>query len=248
MPEMPPFPWQVALSTTWAVLSNGRRSLRRDALRCTRRVQIRVQAGEHIPQAGPGVVLVNHYYRPGFSAAWIALCVSAAVPQELVWVMSAAWTEADTVASKIKAALSVPLYPRLARVYGLISMPPMPPRPHEIRDRALAVRKILAVAQQKPGFLLAIAPEGRDSPGGVLGQPPPGVGRLLAKLAKSGVGFFPVGVFEQADQVVLNFGHVFRLTTAEGLSSQEIDRQTADTAMRAIAALLPPELRGDYAD
>ena len=207
---------------------------------------MQVLGPENIPQSGPGVILVNHYYRPGFSAAWIGLCVSAVVPQELVWVMSAAWTEADTVVSKIKAALSVPLYPRLARVYDLISMPPMPPRPHEVEERALAVRKILAAARQNPPALLAIAPEGQDPPGGVLMQPPAGVGRMLEKLAKSGARFYPVGVFELADQVVVNFGPAFRLTTAEGLSAQEIDRRATDTAMRAIAVLLPPELRGAY--
>lgn len=247
MPEMPPFPWQTVLGAAWAVVSGGKRSLRQDALRCTRNLKIQVLGSQHIPQTGPGVVLVNHYYRPGFSAAWIGLCVSAVVPQELVWVMSAAWTETDTFSTKLKAALSVPLYPRLARVYDLISMPPMPPRAHEVAARARAVRHILAVARQNPPALLAIAPEGQDPPGGVLMRPPAGVGRMLAKLSASAVSFYPVGVYEQDEMILSHFGPSFRLMLPLGLNVDQIDRQAADMAMQAIAALLPHDLRGVYA-
>lgn len=247
MPEMPSFPWQTALGAAAALISGGKRSLHRDALRCTRAVRIEVVGDEHIPQAGPGVILVNHYFRPGFSAAWIGMIVSAVIPIELVWVMSAAWTEAQTLETRIKAAISVPLYPRLARVYGLISMPPMPPRPHEVDARARAVRQILAVARRRPPALLAMAPEGQDPPGGVLMRPPSGVGRMLAILAGYGHRFYPVGIYEQGEAVVLHFGPAFHLSLPEGLRSDQIDRQAADEAMQAIAALLPPGLRGVYA-
>jgi hypothetical protein len=247
MAEMPPFPWQTVLGAAWAVFSGGKRSLRQDALHCTHDLKIQVLGSQHIPQTGPGVVLVNHYYRSGFSAAWIGLCVSAVVPQELVWVMSAAWTETDTFLTKIKAALSVPLYPRLARVYGLISMPPMPPRAHEVAARARAVRQILAASHQNPPTLLAIAPEGQDPPGGVLMRPPSGVGRMLARLSDSGCRFYPVGVYERGECVVLHFGPSFHLMLPGGLNTDERDSRAADIAMQAIAALLPHDLRGVYA-
>jgi hypothetical protein len=247
MAEMPPFPWHTVVGAAWAVISGGKRSLRQDALRCTRDLKIQLLGSQHIPQTGPGVVLVNHYYRPGFSAAWIGLCVSAVVPQELVWVMSAAWTEADTFSTRLKAALSVPLYPRLARVYDLISMPPMPPRAYEVAARARAVRQILEVARQTPPALLAIAPEGQDPPGGVLMRPPSGVGRMLARLSDSGCRFYPVGVYEQDESVVLHFGPCFHLMLPGGLNTDEKDSRAADIAMQAIAALLPHDLRGVYA-
>lgn len=246
MPETPPFPLKVVLGVIWAVLTGGKRSLRRDALACTSRLRIRVLGAANVPQAGPGVVVLNHYFRPGFSAAWIGLTLSAVVPEELVWVMSAAWTEADTVWTRLRAAASVPLFPRLARVYNLVSMPPMPPRPHETAARARAVRQILAIARRSPAPLLAIAPEGQDPPGGVLMQPPPGVGRMLYKLAQSGCRFYPVGIYEQGEEVVTNFGPSFQLSLPEGLSPGEIDRRAADRVMCAIASQLPPDLRGVY--
>ena len=247
MPETPPFPLRVVLGAAWALLGGGKRSLRVDALYCTRRLPIKVLGAEHIPYGGPGVVLLNHYYRPGFFSAWMTLVVSAVIPLELVWVISAAWTDANTTWTRIKAAISVPLFPRLARVYNLISMPPMPPRPHETAARARAVRCILAAARQNPAPLLAIAPEGQDPPGGVLMRPPPGAGRMLARLAQAGCRFYPVGIYEQDEEVVTSFGSSFQLILPEGLSPDEIDRQAADQGMHAIAALLPPGLRGVYA-
>jgi hypothetical protein len=202
---------------------------------------------ENLTQVRPGVIVVNHYYRPGFSGLWITLIVSAVLQEELVWVMSAAWTEANTAWSRIKAAASVPLFPRLARVYGLITMPPMPPRRHETAARAWSVRKILATARQRPAPLIAIAPEGQDPIDGILMQPPPGAGRMLFKLAQLGVRFYPVGIYEQGEEMVTSFGPSFHLILPEGLSPDEIDCQAANKVMRAIAMQLPPSLRGVYA-
>jgi 1-acyl-sn-glycerol-3-phosphate acyltransferase len=248
MPEMPPFPPQIILRLAWAVLTGGKRSLRKDALYCTRCLQIKVNGREHVPKAGPGVVVLNHYSRLGFSAAWIGLTVSAVVPAEMVWVMSAAWTEADTTLSRIKAAASIPVYPRMAKIYNLISMPPLPPRPHELAARALAVRRILATFRRTPATLLAITPEGRDAPGGVLMRPHPGVGRMLYKLAQPGCPFYPVGIYEQGEEVVTSFGPCIQLGQVEELSPAEIDRYVADRVMTAIAMQLPERLRGVYGD
>lgn len=246
MPEYPAFPFSLVLGAAWSLLRGSRRSFRRDALRCICNLSLKILGVEHIPQSGPGVVLVNHYYRPGFFAGWIALALSAAIPTELIWVMTAAWTEAGTLGSRLRAALSVPLFPRVARMYGFIPMPPMPPRPHEVAARAQAVRRILAAASQIPPPLLAFAPEGMDPPGGVLMRPPSGVGRLLAKLAQQNLRFYPVGVYEDEMFLTARFGASFCLKSPAGLSVDELDRQVADTAMEAIAVLLPPALRGVY--
>ena len=247
MPELPRFPPRVVLGVVWDLLKGGKRSLHQDALSCTSRLNIRVLGAENTPPSQPGVIVVNHYYRPGFSGLWITLIVSAVLQEELVWVMSAAWTEANTAWSRIKAAASVPLFPRLARVYGLITMPPMPPRPHETTARACSVRKILATARQRPAPLIAIAPEGQDPIDGVLMRPPPGAGRMLFKLAHLGLRFYPVGIYEQGEEMITSFGPSFHLVLSEGLRPDEIDCQAASKVMRAIAMQLPPSLRGVYA-
>lgn len=247
LPEYPAFPPGTILGLTWALLSGQQRSFRQDALACTHKLRLVALGKQHIPQVGPGVLLVNHYYRPAFFAAWIALAVSACVPQELNWVMTAAWTATFTTWSQVKASLSTFLFPRLAQVYHFIPMPPMPPRPQEVVARAQAVRQILAVARHNPPPLLAIAPEGMDPQHGRgLIQPPPGVGRMLVKLAHAGCHFYPVGVFEDEDALVVNFGPGFSLPSTVGLAVEEVDRLVTEHVMCVIATQLPIEIRGKY--
>jgi hypothetical protein len=246
LPDYPAFPLPTLLGVAWAVIGGKKRSFRQDAMDCTRKLQMRILNPENMPQKGPGVVLVNHYYRPGFFAGWIALAVSAAVPVELVWMMTAAWTEGSTPWEWVKARCSVSLFPRLARVYSFIPMPPMPPRAHEVAARARAVRQFLAATRQMPPPVLAVAPEGMDPLGGQLMQPHRGVGRMLAKLAARGLRFYPVGVFEQDKALILHFGPVFQLSLSAGLGAEKIDQEAADSAMCAIAACLPSALRGAY--
>ncbi len=157
---------------------------------------LQVTGGEHIPASGPALLTLNHYSRPGFQAYWIALAVSSVVPAEMHWTMTAAWTYNGSAKSYLMEKASRRLFPRLARMYGFTPMPPMPPRPSEARARARAVRQVLAVAKRQPPPLLALAPEGQDTPGGRLGRPPAGAGRFLILLAQLGYPFYPVGVFE----------------------------------------------------
>jgi 1-acyl-sn-glycerol-3-phosphate acyltransferase len=246
-PEYPSIPLDLIAQLAGTVLGKGKRSFRRDALHLTRHLPIKILAEDNIPRSGPGVVLVNHYYRPGFFAGWIALAVSAAVPVELTWTMTAAWTAVNTPWMRVKSALSTILFPRLAQVYGFIPMPPMPPRPHETLARAKAVRQILAAAHSQPPRLLALAPEGQDPTGGGLMHPHPGVGRMLARLAGLGCVFHPVGVYENSPELVLDFGPRLLMSLPYGMSPGEIDSLAADAVMRAIAARLPESLRGVYA-
>ena len=126
---------------------------------------LQVTGRQHIPTSGPALLIFNHYSRPGFQAYWIALAISAVVPAEIHWTMTAAWTYDGSFKSYLLEAISRRLFPRLASMYAFTSMPPMPPRPHEAEKRARAVRQVLAVAHRQPAPLLALAPEGRICPG-----------------------------------------------------------------------------------
>lgn len=247
-PEYPLLPWRSIPGLAGAILRSGRRSFRLDALRAAKDLHLAVRRVEHIPQLGPGVVVFNHYHRPGFQAWWIVIAIAAQVPVEMHWTMTAAWTEAGDLWSRLKAALSVQFFPRLARVYGFTAMPPMPPRPHETQERARAVRRVLAAARKSPQLLLGLAPEGQDPPGDALMRPHPGVGRFLALLAGMGFPFYPVGVYESDAALCLHFGAPFRLALTPKQSPDQVDRYAADSVMQAIAALLPESLRGDYGD
>lgn len=246
-PEYPSVPLDFIVKLAWAALWQDKRSFHHDALRLTRSLPMKLLGTENIPHHGPGVVLVNHYHRPGFFAPWIALALSAIVPVDLVWTMTAAWTDANTYWERAKSMLSSHMFPRLAEVYSFIPMPPMPPRPNETYARARAVRQLLSAVRHQPSILLAVAPEGQDPAGSELMRPHPGVGRMLVQLENLGCRFHPAGVYEDKQELVLDFGPAFSIALSQGLPSGEIDHQAADMAMRAVSARLPEYLRGVYA-
>jgi 1-acyl-sn-glycerol-3-phosphate acyltransferase len=108
----------------------------------------------------------------------------------------------------------------------------------------------------RAGGMLVIAPEGTRSPSGSLIRAKSGAGYLAVK---SGAPILPAAITGTEDQVVkahlprlrrlhvrVRFGQVFQLApTADGNRAQEaID----DEIMCRIAALLPPDRRGVYAD
>jgi 1-acyl-sn-glycerol-3-phosphate acyltransferase len=244
-----PLPWKVAPEVLLSAVMGRKRSFRADALRCLAQGQpeIQVTGGENMPTSAPALLAFNHYSRPGFQAYWIALAVSATVPVEMHWTMTAAWTSDGSFKSEVLAEVSRRLFPRLACAYGFTAMPPMPPRALEAEARARAVRQVLAVARQQPPTVLALAAEGRDIPGGKLGHPPAGAGRFLILLSHLGYPLYPLGVYEADGCLCLNFGPVYDLEISPGLSREKSDSYASEAVMRRIAPLLPEELRGEFA-
>jgi hypothetical protein len=243
------YPLQLAPGLIASLLLNRRRSFRKDALACLACLNpgLQVLGCEHIPAAGPGVLVVNHYHRPGFGAWWIALAVAANLPVEAHWVMTAELTFAGRWHAFASRPVSRWLLRRAAHCYGFTTMPPMPPRPHEVEERARSVRGVLEELQHHPDCLLAVSPEGRDAPGGVLAPPPPGAGRFLQLVSRHGFPIHPVGCWEQDGHLCLRFGPAFTLQLPGGLTPQERDRMASDIMMSRLAQLLPDTLRGFYA-
>lgn len=195
---------------------------------------MRVEGVDNIPDA-PGVITVNHYSAPGFSSIFIAAGISAVVPREVTWAITGAWTYPGERLGLLKERASRWLLGGIARVFDFISMPPMPPRPGEEAVRAAAVRQILARARRSPAPLLGMAPEGRDTPGGGLAEPPPGVGRMLLELARLGLPFYPVGIYIKLHVYTLRFGAPYRLEIPSGLTNTAADRAASQAVMAQIA-------------
>ena len=238
-------PSGVVAGLAFTTLCGRARSFRDDAIRCARRLEppLRVYGREHIPVAGPLVITVNHYSRPGFGAWWIALAVAAAVPLEVHWVI----TGELLYLGRWLSPLSRWALARIARSYGFTSMPPMPPRPAEAEERARAVRQVLAFMKGDRKAVLGLAPEGMDHHGGRLATPSPGVGRFGLLLEGLGCAFLPVGAYEAEGALCLRFGPAYRLHLPAEVSASEKDRAAARMLMSKIAAQLPPALRGEFA-
>lgn len=222
---------------------------RADALACLRGHEpgLTVEGREHIPGQGPVLLVVNHFHRPGFWAWWLSIGLSALVPADVHWVITAELTYPDLPRAWSISPLSRWTLARAARHYGFTIMPAMPPRPGQEAQRAAAVRQVLAYARNTPRPVVGLAPEGGDSSDGSLRWPPAGVGRFMLHLAAMGLEIVPVAAFEAAGQLCFRFGPTFRLPQAITAGSQAQDRGAAEQVMRAIAALLPARLRGDFA-
>jgi hypothetical protein len=123
----------------------------------------------------------------------------------------------------------------------------MPPRPQDVERRAAAIRAVLEYVRSARDPVLGLAPEGYDSPAGVLTRPAAGVGRFGLLLAKAGLAFIPVGAYEADGTLYLHFGERYELRVDDHLSTDEKDHSAIQTIMENIALLLPLHLRGEFA-
>lgn len=244
-----PIPWRVAGGIVWSAVARGQRSFARDARRAVAalRPPLEVLGGEHVPPSGPLLVACNHYSRPGFQTWWLAFAITAAIAERrarahdepVAWVMTAAWRfEKSRWRHRILTPASRWAFARIARTYGFVTMPPMPPAPEEMHDRAVAVLQTLRLARRlaKTGGILGLAPEGRDVPVG-LAEPPPGAGDFVALLVETGMAVLPTAVSEADGRLRVRFGPTFVPTIPANRA--ERDRVVSHHVMDAIARLLP---------
>jgi hypothetical protein len=242
------YPFSSILSVAANLFFGGQRSFRMDGSACIGQLTppLRVLGKENIPQTGPCLITFNHYYRPGFNAWWMALAIAASVPVDLHFMMTGELTFPGKWYAPLGMAGSRWLLRRFSKIYGFTTMPPMPPRPQDVKARAHAVRIALAYAREHPQAIIGLAPEGGDQPGGLVNWPPTGVGRFIALLAGSDHSIVPVGVYEQDGNFYLSFGEAYLLQIPAGLSADDKDHAVAGIIMQAIACQLPPRLRGDF--
>jgi hypothetical protein len=195
-------------------------------------------------------VVCNHYSRPALGAWWTVLAIAAAVAArrtpdadpEIHWVMTAAWTFPESAwRRRVLTPLTRWAFARAAHVYGFVTMPPMPPDPREVEQRALAVLRTVRLARRAAleGGMVGLAPEGQDFPGG-LGQPPEGAGEFTALLVKTGLPVLPVGVSEPEGRLRVSFGPLFVPDIPPERARR--DRMVSRQVMTAIALQLPADL------
>ncbi|MBC7249217.1 MAG: 1-acyl-sn-glycerol-3-phosphate acyltransferase [Anaerolineae bacterium] len=232
----------------WSAVALRPRSFAQDAQLAVTGLspELAVLGSQHIPPRGPCLVTCNHYNRPGFATWWLALAITAAVAAgrapdadpQVRWVMTAAWTFPESPwRRRVLTPLTRWAFARVARVYGFVTMPPMPPDPREVEARAQAVLRTLRLARRlvQEGGILGLAPEGQDVAAS-LGPPPQGAGRFLALLVETGLPVLPVGVAERDGRLRVSFGPLFvpRIPSR----GHERDRVVAQQVMDAIARQL----------
>ena len=243
-----PYPWELVAKIAFSVLFLRHRSFRQDAIRAISGLSPapHFYGLENVPKEGPCLLTLNHYYRPGYGAWWSVLAITSVVSLDIHWVMTGTLTYPGQRRGVILKPLSTWLLHRLGRIYGFTNMPAMPPDPREVEQRAASVRELATYAHQVEKPVIGLAPEGRDILSGTLGELPSGAGRLMAFLARQGLVFLPIGVYEDEGVQHVSFGKPYILEVKAGLSHQELDDAVAQVVMDAIAQQLPSRMHGKY--
>jgi 1-acyl-sn-glycerol-3-phosphate acyltransferase len=206
-----------------------------------------VMGSAHIPAEGPCLVVCNHYSPLWFPSWWLVLSISAAVvaqrtpeaEREIHWVMAGAWTYPDSPwRRQVLTPATWWAFRRVARVYGFVTMPPMPPDPSEVEARAVAVRQTVRLARRlaPAGGMVGLSPEGQAVREAHVEEPPAGVGEFIALLVRAGLPVLPVGVKEVEGRLRLSFGPAFVPEIPAGRG--ERDRVVARQVMEAIGRQL----------
>jgi hypothetical protein len=236
----------------YSVILGLKRSFHKDSQYFVSKIQppIQVLGSEFIPKFGPALITMNHYYRAGFRAWWLALGINSIITGEIHWIMAAAWTYPNQFLGEIRSKITQTLFRRIANVYSITTMPPMPPRPEETMARAIAVRQVLGFIRKSSQSgrppIIGIAPEGGDNLGGTLAMPAAGVGRFIYHLNHTGLIIHPVGAFEQDGKYTIHFGDPYQLSIPADLTADERDQRVRAIVMQRIARLLPGYLRGEF--
>ena len=207
------------------------RSLHADAVRLTGRIipPVKVIGSENIPASGGFLIVVNHYARPGYSTAWIALSLGAVIPSEIAFVMSEAWSFEGNPLGFILRPIMKAILASITRVYGFLSMPSIAAGFSDATTRAAAVRRVMHFARNHPNAVIGLAPEGQDSPPDGVGLAPVGGGKFMLALNRMGFALLPVVVIENEGQLIVKIGQTFGLST-------ELDEPSArvDLAVRSL--------------
>ncbi len=193
---------------------------------------------QNIPSTRPLLITTNHYHRPGFNTAWIALALSAVFNQEVHWIMSNEWLfEGSPFAFLLRPIMRFILR-SITLSYGFLPMPTMVPGFSTPQERTSGVRAVIEFLRCNPNAILGLTPEGMDSLGEDLRLPPSGAGRFILHLQQMGAVILPAAVFEQNGALHVNFGNPTRLNPPPHLPPSELDRWAREAVMQPIGELL----------
>ena len=191
-------------------------------------VHVEMDGLDNVPAAGPAILMINH-------VAFLDPVTLIAGLQRRIVPMS-----------KIEN-LRLPGVNLLIRLWGAINV-----RRGEV-DRA-ALRQ--AIEALRGGHLLLMAPEGTRSKSGELQEPHDGIAYVATR---TGAMVIPVGIVGtpsiaqnwkrgQRTDVRVTFGRPFYFETAGArVGREELSLMTRE-AMYQLAAMLPPQQRGRFAD
>ena len=193
---------------------------------------------QNIPTDGGYLVTVNHYAREGFSSAWIAIALSAAISSEVTWVMTDEWDFRDHPLAFVLRPLMRFVLGSLQKVFGFLPTPSMEPGYSGADQRAAAVRRVINYLRDHPQAIIGIAPEGRDALQPGMGELPAGVGKFILYLNRMGFRILPAGITEAHGRLHVRLGEPYDITLAD--IEGDVDEQARKIVKEQISRLIKP--------
>ena len=253
------FPLGFIVRWLWTVLVLRRpRDLGVDGLQLLagRDPRPRIEGIERLPPHGPCVLIMNHYERPGLRVWWGVVLVTAAVQQRrgsggggdnappVRWLMTDRFEGFRLGPLPLPDALLAGLLARIARAYGCLLVA-RPEHEQALRSGAL----IEARRALRRGGVLGITPEAATGGGPELHAPLANSSVALAWLSQGEIPIVPVAFLDDdAGRLVARFGRPFTLPWPGLGEARAREADFTTQVMAAVAALLPPRLRGAYGD
>jgi hypothetical protein len=178
---------------------------------------------ENIPTGGPYQIHVNHYARPGFNTAWIALAISAIQPAEVTWVVADQWVwEGHPLRFLLVPAMRF-ILSSFRRVYGFLPMPTMVPGYSDIPGRSAAIRQVIHYCHHHPTAIIGLTPEGQDSPPHGVHLAPVGSGKFILQLNRMKLPILPTVMNEKDGCLIIKFGKEYDLPAKIDLPPAQVD-------------------------
>jgi hypothetical protein len=242
------FSWTIILALISAAVKRETRSFRTDSEYLITKIfpPVVFMGSNRIPCVKPILLTVNHYSRPGFSIMWVVIAISAYIPVDIHWIMTNAWEYPTYIQNIVFKPLSHFILSKIARIYGFTSMPPLPPSVDDQENSVISIRNLFEFIRSTKIPVIGMAPEGRDMPSGVLGNPARGTGKLIQELSKKGFLFVPVGAYEEDGALHIAIGDPYELIMPGEINPSEYDVYVSQMVMRKIAKLIPVRLRGNF--
>jgi len=201
------------------------RSFCQDARRTISHVRpsIRYLGLEAIPERGPYQIHVNHYGRPSFSTAWIALALSAVQPAETTWIVADQWVfEGNPLRFLLLPAMRH-ILASIRKVYGFLPMPTMVPGYSDMPERSAAVRCVIRYSSSHPMAIVGLTPEGQDSPQHSVHLAPTGAGKFILHLNRMKIPILPAAILEKDGVLTVKFGPLYDLPTEIDIHPSLVD-------------------------
>ena len=186
------------------------------------------QGWEHIPRSGPVIMMINHV------AFLDPVILTGMMPRPLVSMAKVEAYEDKVIGPLLRSFDSIPVNRGAADLSAL--------------------RRVLDALEA--GLAVLIAPEGHRSETGGLGEAHEGIAFVayrakvpIVPVAISGTPAFKHNYWKmKKSPVTYRFGQPFTLDPGGERVTTDMLKQMTDEAMYQLAALLPPEQRGLYAD